>query len=80
MSKLFLILQQEKLKWQKEQEEFKRRKREHDLHLLSIERHEIERREEEVKSKRDIFDEKRRQHKVIEDGLLMQAILIISHI
>ena len=66
-------LWQEKLKWQKEQEEFNRRKREHEIQLVEIERQEVERREEEVRRRNEDLDEKRRKHRMIQDAVTEQV-------
>ena len=44
------------------------------MHLLSIEKHEVEKRGEELRSKKEIFNEKRRIHKEMEDELIMQVL------
>jgi len=64
--------EEEKLKWQKEQEEFNRRKREHEIQLVEIERQEVERREEEVRRRNEDLDEKRRKHRMIQDAVTEQ--------
>jgi len=64
--------EEEKLKWQKEQEEFNRRKREHEIQLVEIERQEVERREEEVRRRNEDLDEKRRKHRMIQDAVSEQ--------
>ena len=64
---------QEKLKWQKEQEEFNRRRREHEIQLVEIEQQEVERREEEVRRRNDDLDEKRRKHRLIQDAVAEQV-------
>lgn len=64
--------EEEKLKWQKEQAEFDRRKREHEIHLVDIERQEVERREEEVRRRNEDLDEKRRKHRMIQDAVTEQ--------
>ena len=61
------------MKWQKEQEEFNRRKREHEIHLVEIERQEVERREEEVRRRNEDLDEKRRKHRMIQDAVAEQV-------
>ena len=64
---------QEKLKWQKEQEEFNRRKREHEIQLVEIERQEVQRREEEVRRRNEDLDDKRRKHRLIQDAVAEQV-------
>ena len=61
------------MKWQKEQEEFNRRKREHEIQLVEIERQEVERREEEVRRRNEDLDEKRRKHRMIQDAVTEQV-------
>ena len=61
------------MKWQKEQEEFNRRKREHEIQLVEIERQEVERREEEVRRRNEDLDEKRRKHRMIQDAVNEQV-------
>ena len=58
---------------QKEQDEFNRRKREHELQLVGIERQEVQRREEEVKRNNEDLDEIRRKHKLIQDAVVIQV-------
>ena len=64
---------QEKLKWQKEQEEFNRRRREHDIQLVEIEQQEVSRREEEITRRNEALDEKRRKHRLIQDAVAEQV-------
>ena len=66
------------MKWQKEQEEFNRRKREHEIHLVEIERQEVERREEEVRRRNEDLDEKRRKHRMIQDAVAEQVYFIYT--
>ena len=68
------------MKWQKEQEEFNRRKREHEIQLVEIERQEVERREEEVRRRNEDLDEKRRKHRMIQDAVTEQVGFRINHI
>ena len=67
------LLLQEKLKWQKEQEEFNRRRREHDIQLVEIEQQEVSRREEEITRRNEDLDEKRRKHRLIQDAVAEQV-------
>ena len=62
------------MKWQKEQKEFYRRKREHDLQLVEIEKQEIQRREQKMKQKKEDLDEKRQKHLALQDDLTTQVI------
>ena len=62
------------MKWQKEQNDFYRRKREHDLQLVEIEKQEIQRREQKMKQKKEDLDEKRQKHLVLQDDLTIQVI------
>ena len=62
------------MKWQKEQKEFYRRKREHDLQLVEIEKQEIQRREQKMKQKKEDLEEKRQKHLVLQDNLTIQVI------
>ena len=62
------------MKWQKEQKEFYRRKREHDLQLVEIEKQEIQRREQKMKQKKEDLEEKRQKHLVLQDDLTIQVI------
>ena len=62
------------MKWQKEQEDFNRRKREHDLQLVEIEKQEILRREQKVKRKKEDLDEKRQKHLMVQDDLTAQVL------
>ena len=63
------------MKWQKEQKEFYRRKREHDLQLVEIEKQEIQRREQKMKQKKEDLEEKRQKHLVLQDDLTIQVII-----
>ena len=63
------------MKWQKEQKEFYRRKREHDLQLVEIEKQEILRREQKMKQKKEDLDEKRQKHLVLQDDLTIQVVI-----
>ena len=63
------------MKWQKEQKEFYRRKREHDLQLVEIEKQEIQRREQKMKQKKEDLDEKRQKHFMLQDDLTIQVII-----
>ena len=62
------------MKWQKEQEDFNRRKREHDLQLVEIEKQEILRREQKVKRKKEDLDVKRQKHLMVQDDLTAQVL------
>ena len=62
------------MKWQKEQEDFNRRKREHDLQLVEIEKQEILRREQKVNRKKEDLDEKRQKHLMLQDDLTTQVL------
>ena len=64
---------QEKLKWQKQQEEFNRRKRDHEMHLVEIERKEVQRREEEIRQKKELLGDKRRRHDQIQNDIIEQV-------
>ena len=55
------------MKWQKEQEGFFRRKREHDLQLVKIEKQEIQKRDQKVKQKRIELEEKRQNNLMVQD-------------
>ena len=66
------------MKWQKEQEEFNQKKRVYDLQLVEIERQEIQSREEEIRIKNGELDEKRRKHRLIQDEIVAQVILVIN--
>ena len=59
-------ISQEKLKWQKQQDEFDRRKREHQMNLVEMERKEVQRREEELRQRKHLLEEKKRKHAKIE--------------
>ena len=61
------------MKWQKEQDEFNRRKREHELQLVEIERQEVKRREEDVSRRKEDLADKRRKHKLIQDAVAEQV-------
>ena len=62
------------MKWLKEQEDFNRRKREHDLQLVEIEKQEILRREQKVKRKKEDLDVKRQKHLMLQDDLTTQVL------
>ena len=66
-----------------EKEEFDRRQREHEVHLLEIEQKEVERREEEVRKRNDELADKRRKNKLVQDKMQEQVsvttITTISH-
>ena len=72
------MLLQEKRKWELEKEEFDRRQREHEIHLLEIEQKEVERREEEVRKRNDELADKRRKNKLVQDK--MQEQVSTSHV
>ena len=61
-----------------EKEEFDRRQREHEVHLLEIEQKEVERREEEVRKRNDELADKRRKNKLVQDK--MQEQVSTSHV
>ena len=56
-----------------EKEEFDRRQREHEIHLLEIEQKEVERREEEVRKRNDELADKRRKNKLVQDKMQEQV-------
>ena len=61
------------MKWQKEQKDFYRRKREHDLQLVEIEKQEIQRREQKMKQKKEDLEGKRQKHLALQDDLTVQV-------
>ena len=62
------------MKWQKEQDDFYRRKREHDLKLFEIEKQEIQKREKKLEQKKKDLEEKRKKHYIAEDDITIQVI------
>ena len=64
---------QEKLKWQRQQDDFNKRKRDHELHLVEIERKEVQRREEEIRKRKEVLDGKRRNHDEIQTAISEQV-------
>ena len=66
------------MKWQKEQEDFFRRKREHDLQLVKIEKQEIQKRDQKVKQKRKELEEKRQKNLMVQDDIAIQVFQIKS--
>ena len=66
-------LLQEKLKWQKQQDEFNRKRKEHQMHLVDIERKEVQRREEELRERKELLVEKQRKHAKIENDIIEQV-------
>ena len=73
MSYPLKIIFQEKLKWQKQQDEFNKRKRDHEMHLVEIERKEVQRREEEVRQRKEVLEGKRRKHDEIQTAISEQV-------
>ena len=68
------------MKWQKEQEDFFRRKREHDLQLVKIEKQEIQKRDQKMKQKRKDLEEKRQKNLMIQDDITIQVFQIKSDV
>ena len=68
------------MKWQKEQEDFFRRKREHDLQLVKIEKQEIQKRDQKVKQKRKDLEEKRHKNLMVQDNITVQVFQIKSDV
>ena len=64
------------MKWQKEQEDFFRRKREHDLQLVKIEKQEIQKRDQKVKQKKKDLEEKRQKNLTVQDDIAIQVVQI----
>ena len=64
------------MKWQKEQEDFFRRKREHDLQLVKIEKQEIQKRDQKVKQKKKDLEEKRQKNLTVQDDIALQVVQI----
>ena len=64
------------MKWQKEQEDFFRRKREHDLQLVKIEKQEIQKRDQKVKQKKKDLEEKRQKNLTVQDDIAIQVVHI----
>ena len=64
------------MKWQKEQEDFFRRKREHDLLLVKIEKQEIQKRDQNVKQKKKDLEEKRQKNLTVQDDIAIQVVQI----
>ena len=75
MTYFFITSLQQKLKCQKEQDEFNRKKRHHELQLVDMEQKEVKRREEEIKQKKEDLENKRNKHKQIEDAIILQNII-----
>ena len=61
------------MKWQKQQDEFNKRKRDHEMHLVEIERKEVQRREEEVRQRKEVLEGKRRKHDEIQTAISEQV-------
>ena len=68
------------MKWQKEQEDFLRRKHEHDLQLVKIEKQEIQKRDQKVKQKRKDLEEKRQKNLMVQDDITIQVFQIKSDV
>ena len=63
----------EKHKWKIQQEEFEKRKRDHEMQILEMEKQEIQRREEEIRIRRDVLDDKQKSHRQIENSIIQQV-------
>jgi len=72
LDRIVSLKAEEKRKWELEKEEFDRRQREHEIHLLEIEQKEVERREEEVRKRNDDLSDKRRKNKMVQDKMMEQ--------
>jgi len=72
LDRIVSLKAEEKRKWELEKEEFDRRQREHEIHLLEIEQKEVERREEEVRKRNDELIDKRRKNKMVQDKMQEQ--------
>jgi len=72
LDRLVCLKAEEKRKWELEKEEFDRRQREHEIHLLEIEHREVERREEEVRKRNDDLADKRRKNRLVQDKMQEQ--------
>jgi len=72
LDRIVSLKAEEKRKWELEKEEFDRRQREHEIHLLEIEQKEVERREEEVRKRNDELTDKRRKNKMVQDKMQEQ--------
>jgi len=72
LDRIVSLKAEEKRKWELEKEEFDRRQREHEIHLLEIEQKEVERREEEVRKRNDELADKRRKNKLVQDKMQEQ--------
>lgn len=59
-------------RWEEEQELFDRRKREHELKMVEIERAEVTRREEEIRRRNEELDERRRKNRLVQDTVAEQ--------
>lgn len=59
-------------KWLEQQEDFARKRQEHEMRMIAMEETEVARREQEVRQRNDDLDDKKRKNRMVQDAVAAQ--------